>query len=123
MLMIPSRTRVFIATQPTDMRKSFNGLAALVEQSFELDPLSGDLFVFRNRRGNRLKLLLWDRGGFWLFYKLLERGTFRLALPAGSTAPCVEIDAADLALILEGIDLRGARRRQRWEPPPAAATA
>lgn len=118
--MIPSRVRVFVATQPTDMRKSFNRLSALVEQHFGRDPLCGDLFVFRNRRGNRIKLLLWDRGGFWLFYKLLEKGTFHLALPK-TQAACVEIDAADLALILEGIDLAGARRRSRWSPPAASA--
>lgn len=116
MLMLPSSMRVFVATEPTDMRKSFNGLEAIVRQRFGRDPLSGDLFVFVNRRGNRMKLLLWDRGGFWLFYKLLERGTFRLAIPPGTAASAVEIDTADLALILEGIDLSGARRRKRWEP-------
>lgn len=66
-----------------------------------------------------MKLLLWDRGGYWLFYKLLERGTFRLPIPGGTTAACVTIDAADLGLILEGIDLSGARRRRRWEPARA----
>ena len=118
--MLPSSIRVFVAAQPTDMRKSFNGLSAIVREHFERDPLSGDLFVFRNRRGNRIKLLLWDRGGFWLFYKLLERGTFRLSLPAEPSTPCITIDIGDLGLILEGLDLTDARRRARWERPATA---
>jgi transposase len=112
--MLSSRIRIFVSTSPTDMRKSFDGLSRLVREDLNGDPLSGDLFVFRNRRGDRLKLLLWDRGGFWLFYKYLERGTFRIPPAEG---PVIEIDTGDLSMILEGIELAGARRRRRWDPP------
>lgn len=112
--MLPSRIRVFIASQPTDMRKSFNGLAAVVQNELGRDPLSGDVFVFHNRRGHLMKLLLWDRGGFWIFYKRLEKGRFKV--PAGRGKD-TEIAPADLAMILEGIDLAGARRRTRYALP------
>lgn len=113
--MLPPSTRIYMAVRPADMRKSFDGLLALVELDFgeELDPFSGHLFVFRNRRGDRVKILFWDRSGFWIFYKRLEKGTFKLPVATGSH---VEIEAGELALLLEGIDLAGARRRARWVP-------
>lgn len=114
MLMVPSSIRVFVATKPTDMRKSFNGLMAIVTEQLERDPLSGDLFLFRNRRGDLMKMLLWDRGGFWIFYKRLEKGTFKVPTDASG---CAEINASDVALIIEGIDLAGARRRRRYVHP------
>jgi transposase len=106
MLSLPPTVRILLATQPADMRRGFDGLSALVRD----DPLSGHLFVFRNRRGDRCKILYWDRSGFALWYKRLERGTFRF--PTSHTAH-VEVEAAELALLLEGIDLAGARRRPR----------
>lgn len=117
MLMLPPSTRVFIATEPADMRCGHDGLTARVTSVLERDPFSGHLFVFRNRRRDRVKLLYWDRSGFWLFYKRLERGCFRFPTSPGRA---VEVEAAELALLLEGIDLRGARRRPRWSPPPRA---
>jgi transposase len=114
MIGLPPSTRVFLCLAPTDMRKSFDGLAALAVEVVRHNPLSGHLFVFRNRREDRLKVLYWDRTGFCLFYKRLEQGTFRFPrgeTPAGETG---EIDAAELALILEGIDLNDAARRKRY---------
>ncbi|MCL4155522.1 UNVERIFIED_CONTAM: hypothetical protein GTU68_000446 [Idotea baltica] len=111
MLMLPPSVRVFIATEPADMRCSFNGLTARVQYILKQDPFSGHLFVFRNKRRDRVKILFWDRSGFCLWYKRLEKGTFRF--PDGSEEHS-EVEAAELALLLEGIDLRGARRRPRW---------
>lgn len=114
MLTFPSTVRVFLSMQPADMRCGFDGLGARVRSVLDADPMSGHLFVFRNRRRDRIKILLWDRSGFCLWYKRLEKGTFRF--PDESAQGGVEIEAAELALILEGIDLRQARRRPRWKP-------
>lgn len=113
MLSWPPSVRVFLATQPADMRRSFDGLAALVTGFLGQDPLSGHLFVFRNRRGDRVKILYWDRSGYCLWYKRLEEGTFRFPSAAGAG---VEVEVAELALLLEGIDLAGASRRKRFVP-------
>ena len=114
MLSIPPSVRIFLAVEPADMRKSFDGLSALVEGVIQASPYCGHLFVFRNRRGDRMKILMWDRSGFWIFYKRLEKGSFRF--PSGPEAS-VEVEAADLMLLLEGIELAGVRRRPRWTPP------
>lgn len=126
MLSISRTTRVFLATEPTDMRKGFDGLCALVETAIEEDPFSGHLFVFRNQRRDRLKLLWWDRDGWALFYKRLERGGYefptdrRTSSPhaAHDTARRCEIRADELTLLLEGIDLGSVKRRPRYERPP-----
>lgn len=114
MLMLPPSTRVFLATEPADMRCGFDALSARVQSSLAGDVFSGHLFVFRNRRSDRVKILWWDRGGFAIFYKRLERSCFHFP---ERREPRVEMEAAELALLLEGIDLRGARRRARWTPP------
>lgn len=113
MLSLPPAVRIFVCLTPTDMRRSFDGLAAMVAQVLEADPLSGHLFVFRNRRGDRLKILYWDRDGYALWYKRLEAGVFVLpaARPEGG---CVEWTPGELGLVLEGIDIRGARRHRRF---------
>jgi transposase len=110
---------VFVATAPCDLRKQFDGIAVLVEQGLHHDPRSGHLFVVFNRRGDQVRILFWDRQGYCLFAKRLERGRFRLPWEQPAEA-AVEMEAAELALILEGIDLRGAKRRARWTaaPPP-----
>ena len=113
MLTLPSSVRMFMCTTPEAFRKGFEGLAGIVRNEFGDDPLSGHLFVFRNRRGDRIKILYWDRGGYWLLYKRLEKGTFRFPR---STEPRVEVSAVDLSLILEGIDLDGVKRRPRFVP-------
>jgi transposase len=97
------------------MRKSFDGLHTLVRQIFQLDPLDGHLFLFVNRRGDRVKILWWDRDGLALYYKRLEAGTYRLpVVPKDADAEGVEIDATQLAMLLNGVDLRSATRRKRY---------
>jgi transposase len=115
MLSLPPTVRIFLCREPTDMRRGFDGLAGLVEQFLKQDPLSGHLFVFHNRRSDRIKILYWDRDGFALWYKRLEKGTFRFPVGDGVAA---EVRSADLAMILAGIDLASARRRPRYTRPP-----
>ena len=108
MLTLPSSVQVYLCSEPTDMRKSFDSLAALTEQTIHQNPLSGHLFVFFNRPRNRTKILFWDRTGYCLYYKRLEEGTF--SLPELTAA----ITLSELVLILEGIELAGSRRRKRF---------
>lgn len=114
MLSLPPSVRIFVAVDATDMRKSFDGLASQAQRVIAQDPLSGHLFVFFNRRRTMVKVLYWDRNGFCLVAKRLERGTFWL--PEAPQNGVLEMEAAELGLILEGIELGGARRRQRWTP-------
>ena len=107
MLMLPPNTRIYIATQRADMRKSMDGLSALVQSVLHKDPLSGHLFVFLNQRGDKLKILYWDRNGFCLWYKRLEKCTFRLPQITGAV---FTVNAVELGMILEGIDLTHQRR-------------
>lgn len=121
MLSLPPSVRVFVATRPTDMRKSFDALAALVVSGMPVDVYSGHLFCFFNARGDHAALLFWDRSGFALFRKRLERGRFRLPWEGGAAeVGSHEIESAELGLILEGVDLRGAVRRRRWPANPRA---
>jgi len=116
MLTLPPSVKIYVAASPVDARKSFDGLAAIVESQFGLTPMSGHLFVFLNRRGHVAQMLFWDRNGFCIVKKRLEAGTFRLARsPTSPGAAHVEIDSADLALMMEGIDLAGATRRKRFK--------
>ena len=114
MLSLPPAVRIFVATQATDMRKSFDGLSNATRHVIEQDPLSGHLFVFFNRRKTLVKALYWDRTGFCLWAKRLERGTFRL--PTRQERAVVEMEAAELGLLLEGLELGNAKRRARWNP-------
>lgn len=119
MLSLPLPVRIFLCTQPADMRKSFDGLAQMVREFLRADPLSGHLFVFRSKRGDRVKLLYWDTDGLAIWYKRLEEGTFRF--PASSAGDQgVEIRAADLAMLLDGVDLDSVKRRKRYRRPAAA---
>ena len=113
MLSLALPGKVYLCLTPADMRKSFDGLSALVRSGLNADPLSGHLFVFRNKRGDRLKLLYWDSDGLAVWAKRLERGTFQFP-PASSTAAGVEVSPTELALILGGIDLTSAKRRPRY---------
>jgi transposase len=110
-LNLPPSVRLFVARGVTDMRKSFDTLAALVTDVVDEDPQSGHLFLFVNRRRDRLKVLWWDRSGYCLLAKRLEHGQFRMFDRAEGKAGAFELSASELALILEGIDLRGAKRR------------
>ena len=107
---------MFLCLTPADMRKSFDGLSELVRSGLGGDPLSGHLFVFRNKRCDRLKLLYWDADGLAVWAKRLERGTFQFPA-AASSAASVEVTSTELALILGGIDLTTARRRVRYRRP------
>lgn len=116
MLTLPATVRIYIAAEPVDLRRGFDGLAAATRQIICKDPLCGHLFAFINRRANRLKILLWEPSGYLLVYKRLERGRFYLPrLPRPGTRH-VEMESTELALMIEGIDLRGAHRRERWIP-------
>ena len=111
MLSLPPQVRVFLCTQPTDLRKSFDGLHGLVQEVLRQDPLSGDLFVFLNRRRDRVKVLLWEGDGLALFYKRLESGTFALPEAAGDS---VTLSSAQLAMLLGGLDWAKTRPRKRY---------
>lgn len=117
MLTLPSSVRVYLATEATDMRRSFDRLAATVEGVFGLDITEGHLFVFINRKADQAKCVFWDRTGLCILHKRLEAGTFRRVCDA-SGAQHVEIDAAELSLMLEGIDLAGAKRKKRFRRGP-----
>ena len=116
--------RVFLCLLPTDMRKSFDSLTGLVQRELGQDPLAGDLFVFRSRRGDRLKLLYWDSDGLAIWYKRLEEGTF--VFPTADPQRVrvgthgLLIRPAELAMLLDGIDLGNVKRRKRYQRPMAA---
>jgi transposase len=114
MLSLPPSVRILLAREPADMRKGFDGLAQLVQSVLKEDPLSGHLFVFRNRRGDRVKLLLWDNDGYLIVYKRLEKGTFRFPAPSDAEATSVAVKATDLIMLLDGVDLQSVRRRPRY---------
>jgi transposase len=106
--------RIWLAAQPADMRCGFDRLAELARSVTGQDPLSGHLFIFRGRGGDRLKILYWDRDGYALWYKRLEEGTFKLPRLEGSGAS-VELRASELAMMLDGIDLKSIRRTHRFQ--------
>jgi transposase len=123
MLSLPLPVRIFLCTRNADLRKSFDGLAQMVREFLGADPLSGHLFVFRNKRSDRLKLLYWDTDGLAIWYKRLEQGTFRFPKITGD-GDGVEIRAADLTMILDGVDLDSVKRQRRYRrPEPAKAEA
>jgi len=111
MLTWPRSVRVFVYTGPTDMRRSFDRLALMVQELLCQDPFSGHLFAFFNRRGDRVKILFWDRTGYCLWYKRLEEGVFRLPV---CSHDCLEMNISKLSLILEGIDLSQAKCQKRY---------
>jgi transposase len=122
MLTLPSSVRVYLAAQPVDLRRGHDGLVALVRSTWRLNPFDGHLFVFLGRRLDRVKILVWDRNGFVLYYKRLSQGRFRMpSIPAGATR--VEMDATMLAMLLDGIDVRQVRRPVVWSPPAVGASA
>ncbi len=120
MLTLPASVRIFVASAPVDLRRGFDGLAAATRSLIHQEPLTGHVFCFLNRRRNRIKLLVWDRTGYLIVYKRLERGTFTVTTAPALGHQHVEMDAGELALMLEGIDLQGAVRRTRWRRLPAA---
>jgi transposase len=113
MIMLPSAVRIFLCTRPTDMRKGFDGLTGLVQECFAQDLLTGHLFLFVNRRRDRIKILYFDRDGLAIWYKRLEAGSFEI--PAAAAGDGIELQSAQLAMILAGIDIKSARHRKRYQ--------
>lgn len=113
MLTLPARTQVYLCTAAVDLRKSFDGLCGLVESVFQRDVLEGHLFLFINKRRDRVKALWWDRDGLAIWYKRLERGTFETPRVRGD-APHLELDATELAMLLGGVSLASVKRRKRF---------
>lgn len=113
--MLPASVRIYVASGPVDLRNGFDGLSGMVRNRFGRDPLDGALYVFFSRSRKSVKILWWDRSGYAIWHKRLERGRYRLpeAVPGSER---VRMEWPDLALLLEGIELRGARRRPRWQP-------
>lgn len=116
MLSLPPSVRVYVATQPVDGRKGVDSLMVIVRDVFGHDPLGGHLFVFFSKRCDRVRIVYWDRNGFAAWTKRLERGRFRPTFSEDGRLAASAIEAAELGLVIEGLDLRGARRRPRWEP-------
>lgn len=116
MLSLSPSGRIFVCVTPTDMRKQFDGLSAIVRHSLEQDVMTGDYFVFINRAKDRCKVLCWDRDGFALWAKRLERGRFQLP-GCDPDAAVTEIDPTTLAMILGGVDLQSVKRRKRYQVP------
>jgi transposase len=121
MLNLPANVRIYLCAAATDMRKSFDGLCGLVQTVFGRDVIEGHLFLFLNRRRDRIKLLYWDRDGLALWYKRLEVGTFET--PCFADQSHVELDATELAMWLGGVSLASVRRRKRYAVATARTTA
>lgn len=119
MLTLPPGASLFVATARVDGRKGIDGLATIVRSQFADDPLSGAMYVFFTRRCDRVRVLYFDRDGYVLITKRLEKGTYRV--PWANEHGRVKIEAAELLLVLEGIELKGARRRERWAPASRVA--
>lgn len=113
MFFLTSQFKFYLYNQATDMRKSFDGLYGIINASLKLNPLSGDIYVFMNKRRNRIKLLYWDGDGFWIFYKRLEKGTFQKPVKATQNHT-IHLLYNELVMLLEGIDLSSIKRRSRF---------
>lgn len=117
MLTLPPSVRIYLATAPVDGRRGIDSLAGTVLSDLSLQPLSGHVFCFISKRRHQIKILFWDRTGFVLVTKRLERGCFRFPGPIAPGATHFDLESPELTLILEGIDLHRSRRRARWTPP------
>ena len=116
MIALAPQIRVFLYRRATDMRKSFHGLVALTESELKQDPLSGSLFVFLNRRRDRVKILYWGQSGFCIWYQQLQKGTYQIPSPTAlDDQDTLEVTRSQLSLILEGIDLTSVRQRPRFQ--------
>lgn len=114
MLSVHSGRRYFLYTAFAGMRKSFDGLSGIVQNILSQDPLSGDIYVFFNRKRNQVKLLLWEKDGFSVYHKRLEKGTYELPVKKGASC---QIQSQELRLILEGISLESVKKRKRFVIP------
>lgn len=116
MLTLPPSVRIYVGTESVDMRRGHDGLAAIVRSSgWDVNLFDGHLFVFLGRRFDRVKILFWDRGGFVLYYKRLERGRFRLPRVTAD-AKVMNLGAGELAMLLDGIDIQAVKQPKRWLP-------
>lgn len=113
MFSFPGKIRFYLYAHPTDMRKSFDGLSGLISNCLFSDPLSGDVYLFINRRRDRIKLFVWGRDGWWIYYKRLEKGTFQIP-SAPSSADSYELAYEDLIMLLEGIAFEKVKKRTRY---------
>jgi len=121
MLNLADANKIYAYTEPTDMRKGFNGLSGIVRSQLQADPTDGSLFLFINKRRDRMKILHFDDGGFWLYYRLLEAGTFE-ELKAQDDSCRLQMDATQLAMLLSGVTLHASmRRRKRYSRPTIEA--
>ena len=116
MILLPRSVRIYVATEPTNLRKSFEGLSNDVRSLLLSDPLSGHVFIFLNRRATQVKMLMWTRGGFTIVHKRLERGRFTFPSRVKPEVERVEIDAHELAMLLEGLAQGAERSARRWTP-------
>lgn len=123
MLTISPAVKIFLYADVADLRRGYDGLAAIIENAMEGDPLSGHIYMFLNRRRNRIKLLYWAVDGYAIWMKRLERGSFELVHSESAKTKRVEITASQLSLILEGIELSSVRRRKRYRLPKDEAAA
>ena len=126
MILLPQAVRIFVASAPANLRKSFEGLSNEVRNVLAADPLSGHVFLFLNRRKTQVKMLVWTRGGFMIVHKRLEKGRFTFPTQVSPEATRVEIGAHELAMLLEGLEEKSMRASARWAVPfrvqePAAA--
>jgi transposase len=115
-LTLPPSVRIWVATEAVDMRRGHDGLCAIVRNHWKLDLFAGHLFVFLGKRQDRCKIVFWDRGGFVLYYKRLEKGRFRVP-KRSQDGHHVELDSTALTMLLDGIDVRRVPRATHWEPP------
>lgn len=122
MLSLAPGIQVFMAVEPVDLRKGFDGLSAAVQAVFDRSVLDGHLFLFLNRRRDRVKLLWWDRDGLAVFYKRLERGTFEMP-PHAPGHKQLRLDATQLAMLLNGVEFGSVKRRRRYVLPQSSASA
>jgi transposase len=116
MLSLPPTAKIYLCTVPADMRKSFDGLCGLIRTWLQGDPLSGDVFVFRNKTGDRVKIMTFEGDGLAIFYKRLEAGTYRFPLASDGNGK-ITVRTADLLMLLDGVDLTSVRRRKRYRHP------
>ena len=121
MLSLPRSVTILLAADPIDLRKSIDGLSAIVRSEWKEDVYSGHLFTFVSRRGDRVKILTWDRGGFILYYKRLEQGRFRMPV-VPQDALGIQLDATQLTMLLDGIDYSHVRRPKQWAPQTRQGT-
>jgi transposase len=116
MMSLSPATRIWVCTTPADMKKSFDGLCGLIRQGLGGDPLSGEVFVFRNKAADRVKILTFEGDGLVIWYKRLEGGKFRFPTAVDDSGK-VTVRAADLVMLLDGVDLESVQRRQRYRQP------